>query len=208
MLKLIKDQRGLAGVAEVGLIGLLLVVIVFAGTRVYNATHSADQANQEAIKVSETSPDFSEADTLEEEKKEVEQEPKEEEKEEPKTVTVSEDKPKPEETDKKEEDKPQWIDLNFLGVSEAGETYTFSAGLGGSRSGWCKVKFYKGEQYVHQEGNAFTNKSNCSVSVPKSEFDVNGSWEGYVKFYSNDGKVYGATETVELNVTHNGGEED
>jgi len=197
-MKLSKDQRGLAGVAEAGLIGVLLVVIVFAGTRVYNATRSADQANQQAVKISQTSPDFSKVDTLEEEKKQVEEPKKEEAK--PETVAVSEAKPKTEEVPDKKKTEPTWIDLDYTGVSETADAYTFSATLGGSRTGFCKAKFYKGNNFAIAESDDFSNKSMCSVSVPKDQFSQNGLWEGYVKFYSSDGKYFGATATISLGV--------
>lgn len=193
MLKLFKDQRGLAGVAEVGLVGLLLVVIVFAGTRVYNATRTADQANQEAIKVSETSPDFKEADTLQEEKKE-DAKPKEEKKDEDPKPVATTDKPKPEETEPK---KLKNINVN-VSASQNSEAITVSATLGASYSGKCEIKLKKSSKIVKYD--TVSNTSSCSATFDKDDISEDGDWYAYVYFKDNDKTVEGWGDDT-INVT-------
>lgn len=203
MINLKQDQRGILGVVEVGLIGVILIVLVFAGTRVYNATRQADQENEDAVKVSESSsPDFSKAIELaKEEDKEPEEEEKEEEKPETKPVE-EESKPENEEKKEEEKDESEYIALAFSGVETTDETFKFTAQLGASRTGYCKVKIYQdGEDYIYDQTGNFSNKTSCTVALLKEDVPESGEWNGYVKFYSSDGKLVGATDEFEVELT-------
>lgn len=203
MSKTFTDERGLIGVIELGLVGVLLVVLVFTGTRVYNATRQANQDHADSVKVAESSsPDFSKETQLTEEKDEAKTDDKDEEdKPASKPAVETTDKPKTYEKNEDDKEEPSYIELDFEGMEATGDAFVFGAAFGGNKSGYCKLKLYKGENYLYRESDDFSSQSSCSVSLPKDEVEESGEWHGYVKLYSSDGKLVGYTNEFEVSLT-------
>lgn len=193
MKKISKDERGLVGFIEIGLVLILVGVIAFAGSRVYNATRQADQSNQEAVKISAETPEFKKVAQIVEEEKTSTEEPAEKTTE---PIAETTTKPKTEETPKTEE-KPQPTQVGFtLTSSEVlAESIVFSGGLDQNRSGYCYIKLYKdGYEKLYAQSANFTSQNSCSVTLEKSAVPAEGEWTGYIKFFSSDGKFYGYDE--------------
>lgn len=198
------DQRGLIGVIELGLVGVLLVVIGFTGTRIYNATRQADQDHQDSVKVAEASnPDFSKEEELTEEKDQPKEDDSKNEETEPASKPAEDEDEKNEEDNKKDDDndEPDYIELGYGGMEATDDAFKFTASFGSSRSGYCKVKLFKGEEYIYQESDNFSNKTSCTVTLPKDSVPESGEWRGYVKLYDGDDKLIGYTNEFEVTLT-------
>lgn len=197
------DQRGLIGVIELGLVGVLLVVLVSTGTRVYNATRQADQDHQDSVKVAEASnPDFSkEKELIQQGDQKKEDDNTEEAK--PAAKPAEDEGEKQEVDTEKDEDKdePDYINLSYGGMEATDDAFKFTATFGSGRSGYCKLKLFKGENYVYQASGNFSNQTSCQVTLAKSAVPEGGEWHGYVKLYSGDDKLIGYTNEFEVTLT-------
>jgi hypothetical protein len=123
-----KNQSGFMGAIEILLIVVLIGVIGFASTKVYNSARSADASNKEAIDVAEKTADYKPASSIKEATEPVVTETKEP------TETIEVKTEAPVEVVK---DKPVTIKFTKGGGSQQGNNVVVSAWLESTQTGTC-----------------------------------------------------------------------